>query len=240
MSVWTENFWTENFWTENFWASGVAESDATVVACSAATGELFDEFVQAADTSFNEIGNSGIGAAQSWQSESVPKRIPGVCVRLQKDGSPTGAMKVSIYAHSGTYGTSSVPTGSALVSSVDYDVSSISASATDYYFPFSTTFVPAASTSYTVVVEDVDIVGDVSNRVRIIIEGGAEATHGGNSAINTGSGWTAQATTDMVFKIYSVLASVGSPLSHDLIRSGVFTDPVHDPTKMVLTPVRKY
>ena len=42
---------------------------------------------------------------------------------LKKKGSPTGNAVVKIYAHSGTYGTSSVPTGSALATSDNFDVS---------------------------------------------------------------------------------------------------------------------
>ena len=201
---WVDGAWTEAGWASGAWSSAVAESDATVVACSAATGALFDEFVQTADTSANDIGNTGVGAAQSWDAGSTPDRISGACVRLKKTGSPTGAIKVSLYAHSGTYGTSSVPTGSALTSSVDYDVSGISSSATNYYFAFPTSFLTAASTKYVVAIDDVDVVGDASNFVGVIVEGGAEATHGGNSAIDTGSGWTVQARTDMVFKLYSV------------------------------------
>jgi hypothetical protein len=44
---------------------------------------------------------------------------------LSKTGSPTGSGYAKVYAHSGTYGTSSVPTGSALATSDAYDISNL-------------------------------------------------------------------------------------------------------------------
>ncbi|MBU1092550.1 hypothetical protein KJ836_02695 [Patescibacteria group bacterium] len=59
--------------------------------------------------------------------------LSSVVLYLKKTGSPTGNANIRVYAHSGTYGTSSVPTGTGptngvLATSDNYDVSTISTS----------------------------------------------------------------------------------------------------------------
>ena len=188
-------------------AGGGGES---LVACSAATGSLFDEFVQATDAEFYNLLISNDAAGQSWLSDSSPGEVTGACVRLRKIGAPTGTMRVSIYAHSGTYGSSGVPTGSALVSSASYDVSELTTSYANYFFPLSG-WTPDPSTAYFVVLEGVSWSGDGSNFVRITKETGAEADHAGNAAVLvTSSVWgtTGGGAEDMAFKIYETTTPV--------------------------------
>jgi len=56
---------------------------------------------------------------------------------FSKGGSPTGNAYAKVYAHSGTYGTSSVPTGAALATSDAVDVSGLSAALNLKTFNFS-------------------------------------------------------------------------------------------------------
>jgi len=56
---------------------------------------------------------------------------------LEKSGSPTGNAVAKLYAHSGVYGTSSVPTGSPLATSDNFDVSTLTTSYQLIIFNFS-------------------------------------------------------------------------------------------------------
>lgn len=175
--------------------------------CSKATGALLDEFVQTADTSYNDLGSVYDAVFQSFQATSPAKTLTGACVRLEKVGSPTGEMGVHIFAHTGTYGSTSEPTGSSLVASPVFDVAGVSTDPTNYWFPFPRTLKPTALTYYTVVVDGTDLTADGSNYIRVIIESGAEATHGGNTgyALSGLAGpWVVQGSSDMAFKVYEL------------------------------------
>lgn len=56
---------------------------------------------------------------------------------LRKYGSPTGSCYAKIYAHSGTFGSSSIPSGSALATSEAFDVSTLTTSFQWITFSFS-------------------------------------------------------------------------------------------------------
>jgi hypothetical protein len=196
--------WTDGAWVDAGWVYGAwAQSASAVVACSSATGTLHDEFVQTADTQYYDL-YTRTGVAQSWQAGSNPAEVTGVCVRLLTVGTvSSGTITVGIYAHSGTYGTNGVPTGSALVASEAYDVTTLTASAADYFFALSG-WTPSANTNYTIVVGgtgDVAVGTDSSNTVRVVIESGAEATHSGNGAIKTTGSWISF-VGDTAFKVY--------------------------------------
>lgn len=180
-----------------FWET----TGATAVPCSSAVGTLHDAFVQTADSSSISVYNgSDVGVGQSWQSGSAPSVVSGACVRLDRVGSPSGTYTVGIRAHSGTYGTSSVPTGSDLVTSAEVDVSTISQTVADYWHALGG-WTPTASTNYVLTIDGTNVTGDGSNYLAVIVETGAEATHGGNQSAITSS-WAAAATQDMAFKVY--------------------------------------
>jgi hypothetical protein len=121
---------------------------------------------------------------------------------LQKTGSPTGSIYAKIYAHSGTYGSSSVPTGSPLAISDSYDISTIPTTDTTIRFNFSgvNRITLSGSTNYVVTIE---YTGDSSNYVRV----GADfssPTHAGNySESLDGSSWTAFSVDDNIFAVYA-------------------------------------
>lgn len=183
---------------------------AAVVPCSSATGVLQDEFIAGDDISAYNLVNTYIAAGQSWQSGSTPTEVTGACFRLKKIGSPTGTMRASIYAHTGTYGASGIPTGSALASSVGFDVDTITTVYENYFFALSG-WTPAATTDYFIVLEEEDWAGDGSNYVRAIRDNGAEATHGGNSTLDSGAGWgiIAGGGDDLEFKLYGTGSAAG-------------------------------
>jgi hypothetical protein len=121
-------------------------------------------------------------------------------------GHATGNVVSKIYAHSGTYGTSSVPTGSALATSDNVDASAL----TDVYslieFPFSganrislTDSVPFVATieySNTAFAVGSILVGDDAS----------SPTYNGNMSHNNGT-WAAYSGRDMVFYLYGISGS---------------------------------
>ena len=114
-------------------------------------------------------------------------------------GLPTGNAVVKIYTHSGIYGTSSVPTGSALATSDNFDVSTLTTTATWTTFTFSSTnkITLTAEEYYCVALEYSG--GDVDNSIFAGLKT-VSYTHSGNSAYYIDS-WTAQAY-DLVFYVY--------------------------------------
>lgn len=201
MSFWTENFWTSNFWTSGFWASSVPPS--SLVSCAEANGNLYDEFVQTADSSsFTSQVSGQEYVSQSWTSGATPYEIRGLCLRLRKQGTPTGTISVAIRAHTGTYGTSSEPTGADLVASVEFDASELTTSYVNYFFALSG-WTPSPSTQYTFICDMSGVSSDASNYARLVYEIGAEATHAGNAATSAdGSTWLVAANVDIPFKLY--------------------------------------
>ena len=71
----------------------------------------------------------GYGVGQSFTGDG--KTLSSVKFYARKVGSPTGNIYAKIFAHSGTYGTSSVPTGTELAVSGAVDVTTISTSMED-------------------------------------------------------------------------------------------------------------
>lgn len=121
---------------------------------------------------------------------------------LKKTGSPPSNMQVSIFAHTGTYGTNSRGTGSALATSDVISASTLSTSFGVITFTFSgaqrITLTP--STYYFVAFEY--SAGDGSNRVDIGIDN-TSPTHASNRAGYT-TAWAANSTQDTIFYVYTM------------------------------------
>lgn len=125
-------------------------------------------------------------------------------VKIDNQSTPAGTYAARIYAHTGTFGTSGVPTGAALATSA-----SISYAAVPVYVPsvtpdwtvFSFTgvdqIVLANGTKYFLVIEGTGTSGTTD-----IYTLTTSPTHPGNFALNL-SPWTAFATRDMIFAVYS-------------------------------------
>lgn len=155
------------------------------------------------DSSLALYSGSTVGIAQSFTTPAATANTNArgcfshVAFQLKKVGSPTGNVVAKIYAHSGTYGASSVPTGAALATSNAIDASALGTSYTwwDFTFPASSWYQFAANTQYVVALEYSG--GDGSNYVHVGYQ--ASGAHGGNKATYNGSVWSAQATEDTAF-----------------------------------------
>jgi len=125
---------------------------------------------------------------------------------LRKYGYPTGNVYAKIYAHSGTYGTSSIPTGGALATSDPVDVTTISGISFGLVsFSFSGTNKIALTngTYYISVVEYSS--GSDGNGIFVGYDN-SSPTHGGNRSEYYNGSWSGfgspDAATDLCFYVY--------------------------------------
>lgn len=149
-----------------------------------------------------------IGQAQSFANGANAQYLTRVRLKMKKVGLPTGNLTAKLYAHSGTFGTSSIPTGAALATSVNFDVSKLTTSYLEYEIAFLTQYEMAASTNYAIAFEHAAI--DGSNYVQI--QGLATSgTHAGNRSQLVTSTWTPTAGDDLYFKVYASPKQYGIP-----------------------------
>lgn len=172
------------------------------------------------------IGNGTITAqGQSFSVGTNAKRITRCRFNLKKTGTPTGTVVAELYAHSGTFGTSSVATGAALATSDAYDVSWLTTSYREIELVFNGNDAldqqvsMTGSTNYVIALRYTG--GDVSNFIQV--QGLATSgTHGGNRTQDTGS-WAAAATDDLWFEVdagFSIHGRAGESyrgITHEIV-----------------------
>lgn len=184
-----------------------------------------------ADTGSNfALGNGTItGQAQSFANGTNAQYLTRAFFQLKLVGAPTGNVVAKLYAHSGSFGTSSVPTGGALATSNNVALTTLTSSYTTVEFYFPTPYEMAASTNYVIAVEYSG--GGVSDYIDV--RGlAASGTHAGNRSSNTGA-WAATAADDLNFsvhtshKLYTVPGELFRGITHELPlttpRSGTFS-----------------
>lgn len=149
------------------------------------------------------FSTSTVGVAQSFTGTGT--KLANVKLYLKKTGSPTGNATVKLYAHTGTYGTSSAPTGAAIeTSSTSLDVSTLTTSYQLIEFAFGNTSTLTNGTYYNLAIEHS---GDNTNR----IVWGADISspaHGGNVSSLQGGSWVAESAADAIFYVYSISTEV--------------------------------
>lgn len=123
---------------------------------------------------------------------------------VNKSGSPTGFAYAKIYAHTGVFGTSSVPTGTAIAVSDPLDVSTLTSTFVMKNFTFQggnrVTFANGAR--YVAAVEYGS--GNASNLVNAGVDSSAPS-HAGNYSTLSGSAWTAHSSGDLCFGVQTIL-----------------------------------
>ncbi len=149
----------------------------------------------------NPIGNGSIvRQAQSFTVGSNAMNLTRIRVRLKKTGTPSGNITATLYEHSGTYGTSSVGTGSALATSenVSCDLVDTTYREIEFNFNGSQQVSLTASTNYVIAIEYSG--GDASNYLSI--DGVDTSGHDGNRCDYVSS-WTADSSDDLYFKLFT-------------------------------------
>jgi hypothetical protein len=165
---------------------------------------LIDSYSETYQTS-GRASNGDVKVGQSFTNLADIYNISSCKFYLQKIGSPTGNIYAKLYAHDGTYGTSSVGTGNPLATSVAYDVSTISTSYSLIEFTFNTSYAMQSSTYYVIVI-DMNGVGDGDNYVMVGRDTVTKLAPG-NCCVYSGS-WLV-ASYDLIFYIYGNALVVG-------------------------------
>lgn len=181
---------------------------ATAIVPSNLSDDDTDQIV--GDGTTDGIAQSFAGVNGTWSS---------VLVKLSKLGAPTGNITCFLYAHSGTFGSSSIPTGAPLATSEPVDIASIVAGSDFVYkFRFLDEFLLVGGTEYVFSIEYTG--GDGANHL-IVRYDTTVNTPTGNKSTLAAAVWSAQAGDDMVFfiatgGIVTINASNGSnPVESD-------------------------
>jgi hypothetical protein len=175
---------------------------------AAYNSKLVDSYSETNVNTYYNIGYTNTGVGQTFTGMALGSTIAKAYLRLH--GSPTGNIVAKIYAITGSYGSTAVPTGSALATSSNVDVTSIGASAGLITFTFPTPYTIAGATNYALTFEYSG--GDANNYVEIGIDN-STPSHDGNLVYNDGS-WKAVAGQDVAFYIYGgrfeMLSQIGN------------------------------
>ncbi len=173
---------------------------ADVIDSYSETNNSNDEFIDGVSGDTSGIGQSFTGNGQILDS----------CKWfIKKQGSPTGNATAKIYAHSGVFGTSSVPTGAAIATSDNFDVATLTGTYALATFNFSgaNRITLTNATKYVVTFEFTG--GNGSNSI-VIADDSTSPAHAGNSSFFVVAGaWAATAVADMCFYVYGVTADSG-------------------------------
>lgn len=161
-----------------------------------------------AGSDFQVANATIIGQAQAFANGVNAQYLTRVRLKMKRTGSPTGNLVAKLYAHAGVFGTDSIPTGAALATSVNFDVSKLTTAYLEYEIAFLTQYEMAASTNYVIAFEHAII--DGANYVQI--QGLATTgTHAGNRSELVVATWTPTAGDDLYFKVYASPKQYGIP-----------------------------
>ena len=134
-----------------------------------------------------------IAMGQTFTGQEVPLNYCKFW--LLKTGTISGNAVAKLYAHTGTFGSTGVPTGEALATSDNFNVSSITTTASPITFTFSTPYTLVNGTKYCLVVEYSG--SDATNKLQIA-DDVSTSTHPGNN-ISYGGSWAANNGYDTIF-----------------------------------------
>ena len=146
---------------------------------------------------------------QSFTSSAGSSDILDSCkFYIKKEDLPTGNAYATIYAHSGTFGTDSIPTGSILATSDALDVSTLTTSYQLITFNFTgvNRILLTANTHYIVVISYTG--GDRFKIVRVGADTSSPSA-AGNACYNiSGGAWAAVSGEDLAFYVYGFLSTI--------------------------------
>ena len=152
----------------------------------------------------SELQRSSYGQTFKTSSNNAYK-ISKVKFYLRKYGTPTGNLIVRLYAHTGTFGSSGIPTGSSLANGSSFSIASLTTSYQLIEFTFSGThqYLMELNTAYCIQLEVTDGVLGSGNYVMV----GADfstASHEGNQVRYLYSAWAYETTKDTCFYLYGI------------------------------------
>lgn len=171
------------------------------------TVDSYSEANYSAYTSVSSTAGHYLSLGQSFTATGVT--LDNVQFYLRKNGSPTGNATAILYAHSGTYGTNSVPTGSVLARSDNFDVSTLTTSMQliTLNFTGANRYSLIAGTKYIILFEYSG--GDSSNYTSFALDN-TSSSHTGNMVGSFSGSWNPTSTNDAIFYVYGEDGASGS------------------------------
>lgn len=169
---------------------------------------IIDSYSETNQSSQGGVRNGYSGDGQSFACGVSGYNLTSVKFYVKKTGSPTGNYYAELYAHTGTYGTSSQPTGSPLATSDTLDVSALTTSfqLKELTFSGAQQYALVNGTKYFIAIRYTG--GDASN---YLLVGGDDTspTHGGNRDwLTDPSTWNVASGVDVCFYVYGDLAVI--------------------------------
>ena len=151
-------------------------------------------------TSFHSTGDHGWAQSFNVTATGVLTKVTFYLIRT---GSPTGNATASLYNFSGSFGSSAVPSGAALATSDNIDVSTIPTSLTlvSFYFSGANQLLLTSGEQYMISIEYGIGVGDASNKIGARLDN-SSPTHPGSSSQKTVNNTWSTSSHDMIFYIY--------------------------------------
>lgn len=157
------------------------------------------------------LTSSSLGKGQSFTGAAGLLTKAQFLLRLP--GAATGTVVAKLYAHSGVFGTSSIPTGTALaVSTNSIDVSTITilSTSTLYDFIFDGTYTLVAGTKYVLTIE----IQNTGSGTLYALLNNSTPTHAGNrSFYSSGTNTWSASTSDLIFYVYVDQAGVDANIT---------------------------
>lgn len=159
--------------------------------------DSYSESHQNKSVGINSGSNTGWG--QSFTGDG--STLGSVVFYMSKTGSPSYNVTAKIYAHSGTFGTSGIPTGTALATSDNFAVSTLTTSLvlTTFTFSGANQITLTNGTKYVVTFENSN--AGISSTPNIGYDD-ASPSHAGNASSLIGATWTASSIRDTIFYVY--------------------------------------
>jgi hypothetical protein len=171
----------------------------------------FDNYDIANGDQYNYVAGSGENRRIAQSFTAVDGLLSKFAVWLRKTGSPTGNITAVLYAHTGTFGTTGTPTGTALATSDALSAASVATVDTEYTFTFSgvNQYSMTAGTNYWLSIEFSG--GSTSNKIGVIMDI-SSPTAPGRAAYYNGTTWsfttsgtgTSGASDDMCYTIFAL------------------------------------
>ncbi len=145
------------------------------------------------------LSNTRWGLGQGFTGNG--SKLTTVKFQLTKTLSPTGNMVAKIYTFSGSMGTTAIPSGAALATSANYDVSTVPGSPTIITFTFSgaNQILLASATDYFVTVECTT--NDNTNTIDVSYDASSPSHAKNGAQMNSSSVWSAEANKDFPFYV---------------------------------------
>ncbi len=208
--------------------SYVIDAAGTLTAQFLSKSSITDSYTEAADTTVKLFVGDKIRYGQSFTS-AFSGLLETCRVNLSLLGAPTGNVTAKLYAHTGTLGTSSTPTGAALATSDTLDISTLTTSQTltTLTFTAANRVALTANTNYCIEILYNDGSSDTNNCLKIGIDT-TSPTDDGNAFYYDAS-YNAVAGTDVPFYVNvstyltgAMSMITGNPIVNELQKEGLF------------------